>query len=42
MAQDNVIQRMNAMFEGKAQVVISRTETEYEVRLIFPYPWKRP
>lgn len=42
MAQDNVIQRMNAMFEGKAQVVIARTETEYEVRLIFPYPWKRP
>jgi two-component system sensor histidine kinase AlgZ len=41
MALDNVKQRMAAMFEGEAQVIIARVEGDYQVRLIFPYPWRR-
>jgi two-component system sensor histidine kinase AlgZ len=41
MALDNVKQRMAAMFDGEAQVVISRIEGDYQVRLVFPYPWKK-
>lgn len=41
MALENVKQRMAAMFEGKAQVIIARVEGDYQVRLIFPYPWRR-
>ncbi|HYN79203.1 MAG TPA: sensor histidine kinase, partial [Lamprocystis sp. (in: g-proteobacteria)] len=41
MALDNVKQRMAAMFDGDARVIISRIEGDYQVRLVFPYPWKR-
>ena len=41
MALDNVKQRMAAMFEGEAQVINARVEGDYQVRLIFPYPWRR-
>lgn len=41
MALDNVKQRMAAMFEGEAQVIIAQVEGDYQVRLIFPYPWRR-
>ena len=41
MALDNVKQRMAAMFDGEARVIISRIEGDYQVRLVFPYPWKR-
>ena len=41
MALDNVKQRMAAMFEGEAQVIVARVEGDYQVRLIFPYPWRR-
>jgi two-component system, LytTR family, sensor histidine kinase AlgZ len=41
MALDNVKQRMAAMFDGEARVIISRVEGDYQVRLVFPYPWKR-
>jgi len=41
MALDNVKQRMAAMFDGEAQVIIARVEGDYQVRLIFPYPWRR-
>ncbi len=41
MALDNVKQRMAAMFEGEAQVIVARIEGDYQVRLIFPYPWRR-
>ncbi len=41
MALDNVKQRMAAMFEGEGRVIISRVEGDYQVRLVFPYPWKR-
>ncbi len=40
MALDNVKQRMAAMFEGDARVIVSRVEGDYQVRLVFPYPWK--
>lgn len=41
MALDNVKQRMAAMFENRGRVIISRIEGNYQVRLVFPYPWKR-
>jgi two-component system, LytTR family, sensor histidine kinase AlgZ len=41
MALDNVKQRMAALFQGEAQVIIARVEGDYQVRLIFPYPWRR-
>ena len=41
MALDNVKQRMAAMFEDHGRVIISRIEGNYQVRLVFPYPWKR-
>ncbi len=41
IALDNVKQRMATMFEGQARVIISRVDGDYQVRLVFPYPWKR-
>jgi two-component system, LytTR family, sensor histidine kinase AlgZ len=41
MALDNVKQRMAAMFDGDARVIVSRLEGDYQVRLVFPYPWNR-
>jgi two-component system sensor histidine kinase AlgZ len=41
MALENVKERMAAMFEGQASVVVSRIEGDYQVRLVFPYPWKQ-
>ena len=41
MALENVKQRMAAMFEGEARVIVSRIEGDYQVRLVFPYPWRR-
>ena len=40
MALDNVKQRMAAMFEGDARVTTTRIEGDYQVRLVFPYPWR--
>lgn len=40
MALDNVRQRMAAMFPGAAQVLDSRIEGDYQIRLVFPYPWR--
>ena len=40
MALDNVKQRMAAMFEGEAHVITARVEGDYQVRLVFPYPWR--
>jgi len=41
MALDNVKQRMAGLFDGAARVIISRIEGDYQVRLVFPYPWKQ-
>ena len=40
MALDNVRQRMAARFHGAAQVLVSRLDGEYQIRLVFPYPWR--
>jgi two-component system sensor histidine kinase AlgZ len=40
MALDNVRQRMAAMFPGAAQVLASRVEGDFQIRLVFPYPWR--
>jgi two-component system sensor histidine kinase AlgZ len=40
MALDNVRQRMAAMFPGAAQVLNSRIDGDYQIRLVFPYPWR--
>jgi two-component system, LytTR family, sensor histidine kinase AlgZ len=41
IALDNVQQRMVAMFDGAGSVIVSRIDGDYQVRLVFPYPWKR-
>ena len=38
-ALDNVRQRLTAMYPGAARVIESRVEGDYQVRLVFPYPW---
>lgn len=40
MAMDNVRQRLTAMYPGVARVIDSRIEGDYQVRLVFPYPWR--
>ncbi|MCU0836840.1 MAG: histidine kinase [Chromatiaceae bacterium] len=40
IALDNVRQRMMALYPGAAQVIESRVEGDYQVRLVFPYPWR--
>jgi two-component system sensor histidine kinase AlgZ len=40
MAMDNVRQRLAAMYPGAGQVIESRIEGDYQVRLVFPYPWR--
>jgi len=40
MAMDNVRQRLAAMYPGAGQVIQSRIEGDYQVRLVFPYPWR--
>ena len=40
MAMENVRQRLTAMYPGAARVTESRIEGDYQVRLVFPYPWR--
>jgi two-component system sensor histidine kinase AlgZ len=40
MAMDNVRQRLEALYPGAARVIESRIEGDYQVRLVFPYPWR--
>lgn len=40
MAMDNVRQRLAAMYPGAGRVVEARIEGDYQVRLVFPYPWR--
>lgn len=39
-AMDNVRQRLAAMYPGMGRVIESRVEGDYQVRLVFPYPWR--
>lgn len=41
MAMDNIRQRLAAMYPGAGHVIESRVEGDYQVRLVFPYPWRR-
>jgi two-component system sensor histidine kinase AlgZ len=40
MAMDNVRQRLAAMYPGTGRVIESRVEGDYQVRLVFPHPWR--
>jgi len=40
MAMDNVRQRLAAMYPGVGSVIESRIDGDYQVRLVFPYPWR--
>lgn len=40
MAMDNVRQRLAAMYPGAGWVIESRIDGDYQVRLVFPYPWR--
>ena len=40
MALDNVRQRLEALYPGLGRIVEARIEGDYQVRLVFPYPWR--
>jgi two-component system, LytTR family, sensor histidine kinase AlgZ len=40
MAMENIRQRLAAMYPGAARIVESRIEGDFQVRLVFPYPWR--
>jgi len=40
MALDNIRQRMAAMFDDNASLVESSADGQYQVRLVFPHPWR--
>ncbi len=40
MAKENVRQRFEAMYPGSARIIESRVDGDYQVRLVFPYPWR--
>jgi two-component system sensor histidine kinase AlgZ len=40
MALENVRQRLAALYPGEARVAESRIEGDYQIRLVFPYPWR--
>jgi len=40
MAMDNVRQRLAAMYPGTGRVIEARVEGDYQVRMVFPYPWR--
>jgi two-component system sensor histidine kinase AlgZ len=40
MGMDNVHQRLAAMYPGEGRMAVSRVEGDWQVRLVFPYPWR--
>lgn len=40
MALENIRQRLEGLFSGEAHLTMSEIEGDYQVRLVFPYPWK--
>jgi len=40
IALDNVRQRLAALYPAAGQVIESRVDGDYQVRLVFPYPWR--
>ena len=40
MALENIRQRLEGLFNGEAHLTMSEIEGDYQVRLVFPHPWK--
>jgi len=40
MALENIRQRLEGLFSGEARLTMSEIEGDYQVRLVFPHPWK--
>jgi len=40
MALENIRQRLEGLFYGEARLTMSEIEGDYQVRLVFPHPWK--
>ncbi len=40
MALENIRQRLEGLFSGEAHLTMSEIEGDYQVRLVFPHPWK--
>ncbi len=40
LAKADVRQRLAAMYPGEGRVIEARVEGDYQVRLVFPYPWR--
>jgi len=39
MALENTRQRLQGFFHGESQLTIGEVDGEYQVRVVFPYPW---
>ncbi|MCB1905038.1 MAG: histidine kinase [Chromatiaceae bacterium] len=39
MAVENTRQRLQGFFQGESQLTIGEVDGEYQVRVVFPYPW---
>jgi two-component system sensor histidine kinase AlgZ len=40
LALDNVRQRLEALFPGAASLREGRVEGDFQVRMVFPFPWR--
>ena len=41
MALENIRLRLQGYFEGQALLTVGEVDGEYQVRLVFPYPWSK-
>jgi len=39
MALENTRQRLQGFFHDESQLTIGEVDGEYQVRVVFPYPW---
>ena len=40
MAMENIRQRLEGLFSGEAHLTMSEIEGDYQIRIVFPHPWK--
>jgi len=40
MAIENIRQRLEGLFSGEAKLTMSEIEGDYQVRIVFPHPWR--
>ncbi len=40
IALENIRQRLNGFFNNEASLIVAEVDGEYQVRVVFPYPWK--